>query len=143
MWKLKKKIMPRATEKVTAKKDSTGKLITNPEVLKKLYEDTYKKRLKHRQMKPELMKLNYLREYLFQLRLESAAKKKSPDWSLKQLSAVLKKLKSGNAQDPTGLVNELFQDENIGNDLKKSILTMMNKIHLSYHYAPCCLCRLL
>ena len=119
MWKLKKKIMPRPNEKITAKKDFSGKLVTNPEILKTLYKDTYVKRLRHRDIKPELLKLKYLRHYLFLLRLKSAKLNKSPEWDLKQLEKVLRKLKSGKSQDPIGLVKELFQEENIGDDLKK------------------------
>ena len=120
--------MPRVGENLTAKKDPLGKLILNPDTFKKLYTNTYINTLRHRKMNPEVNKLKHLREYLFVLRLESAKVEKTPDWNMKQLEKTLKKLKSGKSQDPNGLVNELFQEDNIGNDLKHSILIMMNKI---------------
>ena len=52
-----------------------------------------------------------------------------------QLDNVLKKLKSGKAKDPTGFVNELFQKENIGDDLKKSLLILINGVK-SEHSSP-------
>ena len=44
------------------------------------------------------------------------------------LDQALRQLKERKATDPTGLVNELFMINNIGDDLKKSILILMNKI---------------
>ena len=49
-----------------------------------------------------------------------------------QLDNVLKKLKKGKATDPAGLVNELFMYEYIGDDLKNSLLVMLNKIKDNY-----------
>ena len=37
MWNLKKKILPRAKEALTAKKDINGQVITNPEMIRNLY----------------------------------------------------------------------------------------------------------
>ena len=37
-------------------------------------------------------------------------------------------LKNNKARDPTGYVNEIFKEEIIGTDLKRSLLSMMNKI---------------
>ena len=47
---------------------------------------------------------------------------------MEQLDSVLVKLKKGKATDPTGLVNELFAYENVGDDLKNSLLMLLNKI---------------
>ena len=103
-------------------------LVTNPELLKKLYLDTYKDRLSHLEIKPEHQYLKQLREELFNLRLEKAKLNKSPAFQMHQLDKVLGKLKSNKAIDPTGLVNEMFQLENIGEDMKKSILRLINNI---------------
>ena len=43
------------------------------------------------------------------------------------LDKVLKTLKDGKCKDPAGLVNELFTYKNIGNNLKESILALLNK----------------
>ena len=47
---------------------------------------------------------------------------------MEQLETVLRKLKSGKATDPVGLVNEIFMLKNIGTDLKESLLILLNKI---------------
>ena len=65
---------------------------------------------------------------LFNLRLEASKHTKSEDWTLDDLEAVLKKLKNGKSKDASEFVNELFKLENIGIDLKHSILIMMNSI---------------
>ena len=132
VWKLRQKIFPKPVEKLSAKKDQSGNLITNPEVLKDLYIDGYLQRLKHREMFPGLLKLKTLREELFQQRLQISKANKSPNWTLEDLEKVLDKLKQRKATDPTGLVNELFSSNNIGSDLKNSILIMMNKIKTNF-----------
>ena len=60
VWKLRQKIFPKPVEKLSAKKDQRGNLITNPEVLKDLYIDGYLQRLIHREMFPCLLKLKTL-----------------------------------------------------------------------------------
>ena len=45
---------------------------------------------------------------------------------------VLMKLKRRKATEPVGFVNELFVYENIGNDLKESLLMLLNKIKDQY-----------
>ena len=89
-------------------------------------------RLKHRKITPELLKLKTLREELFQQRLQLSKSDTSPEWKMEDLERVLKKLKQKKASDPTGLVNELFMWKNIGEDLKESILILMNKIKRNF-----------
>ena len=128
VWRLRKNIFPKATENFSAKKDKEGNLVSNPERLKEVFIDAYVDRLKHREIIPELLKLKTLREELFQQRLELSKLNKSPEWTMKELDKVLDHLQKQKATDPIGLVNELFMCENIGEDLKKSLLLMMNKI---------------
>ena len=52
----------------------------------------------------------------------------SSEWTMEDLDKVLMKLKRNKATDPVGIVNELFMYENIGQDLKKSLLILLNKI---------------
>ena len=87
-------------------------------------------RLKHREMIPELLKLKTMREELFQQRLKQSKQNKSPAWTMQDLDKVLSHLKNGKSADPTGLVNELFASQNIGDNLKQSILLLMNKIKM-------------
>ena len=62
------------------------------------------------------------------VRLEECKNNKSPPWTMAQLERALAKLKRGKATDPAGLVNELFMIENIGSNLKESLLLLLNKI---------------
>ena len=133
IWKLRKKLFPKQTEQLSGKKDKEGNLVTNPEGIKELYLQAYSDRLKHREMAPELLRLKVLREELFHQRLQQCKSNKSPEWKMEDLDKVLKKLKGKKASDPHGLVNELFMLENIGNDLKLSILHMMNKIKSQFN----------
>ena len=128
VWKLRKKICPKPQEQLSAKKDRNGVLVTDPEKIKDLYLEAYVDRLKHRQILPELQELKVLREQLFEQRLEECKKNKSQPWTMDQLERVLGKLKKGKATDPAGLVNELFMLENIGCNLKESLLCLVNKI---------------
>ena len=54
MWKLKRKVLNRGSEPISAKKDVDGKMVTNPDLLKTLYLDTYVDRLRNREMNPKL-----------------------------------------------------------------------------------------
>ena len=132
VWKLRQKIFPKPVEQLTGKKDRNGKLVTNVEELKDIYIDSYMERLTHRKITPELLRLKTLREELFLQRLQSSKNNTSPDWKMEDLERVLKKLKQKKASDPTGLVNELFMLKNIGEDLKESILILMNKIKRNF-----------
>ena len=128
MWKLRKKIMPRLPEKITAKKSSDGLLVTNPALLRKLYLNVYQDRLSSKEISPRMLKLKGLREKLLQMRLKSCKEKVSPGWNMSHLDKVLANMKTGKTPDPSGFVNELFKLDNIGDDLKESVLILMNKI---------------
>ena len=56
MWQLKKKIGIQKISVPVAKKNEKGELVKNSK-LKELYVNTYRKRLEHRKMKPELTDL--------------------------------------------------------------------------------------
>ena len=107
VWKLKKKIFPKLAENATAKIGSNGELVTNPNLLKKLYLETFQKRLSHRVILPHLRKLKSLREELFQKRIQKAAENKSANYTEEDLIKVLKKLKPNKATDPMGFTNEM------------------------------------
>ena len=132
VWKLRQKIFPKPAEQLVGKRDKDGNLVTNLDKIKEIYINGYMERLQHRKMTPELLRLKTLREELFQQRLNLSKCNKSPDWTMDDLDRVLKKLKGNKASDPTGLVNELFMWNNIGDDLKESILILMNKIKTNY-----------
>ena len=48
--------------------------------------------------------------------------------NLKDLERALAELKNNKSRDHAGYVNEVFKDGCIGTDLKKSLLTMLNKV---------------
>ena len=56
-WKLKRKLCPSNNDPPMAKLGSSGNLVSAPKALKQLYLDTYKNRLKHRDIKPELQEI--------------------------------------------------------------------------------------
>ena len=129
LWKVKRKIFPKFKPSLpVGKKNIKGQLITNSEELKKLYLDTYKFRLRHRPIKPGLEDYFKRQEELFKIRLEKAKERKTPPWEMKHLELVLKNLKPGKCRDPDGIIREIFKEEVIGEDLKISLLVMMNKI---------------
>ena len=47
---------------------------------------------------------------------------------MSQLEVVLKSLKMNKSRDPHGYANELFRIDVAGDDLKKAILLLMNRI---------------
>ena len=67
-------------------------------------------------------------EELFKLRLELAKLKKTKSWKMSDLEDALKSLKNGKCRDPEGLIREIFKEDVLGENLKKSMLLMYNKI---------------
>ena len=65
IWKAKNKLIPKDKTNIpTALKDNKGNLITNPEGIKKLCLSEMVERLRHRQMHPELLEVQKLKEIL-------------------------------------------------------------------------------
>ena len=111
-----------------AKVDSQGNLISNHEELKTLYVDTYKHRLRHRNMNANFHYLKELKENLFEERIKLSKMRKSPCWREDDLIKVLKSLKSKKSADPVGLINELFKPGVAGSDVISSLLLLSNKV---------------
>ena len=65
-------------------------------------------------MKESFEDLRILKEKLCKLRLDLTKQNKSDPWSVSQLDAVLKRLKSDKSCDPYNLVNEIFKPGIIG-----------------------------
>jgi hypothetical protein len=63
-WKIKRKLCPQLPDPPMAKKNEAGILITNPNLLKKLYLETFKHRLRQREMKTEYMDVFFLKTEL-------------------------------------------------------------------------------
>ena len=135
MWKIRKKLHPsKQVDPPMAKKDAKGNVITAPHLLKKLYLDTYKDRLRHRDMKQEFEQVYYLKTELWDRRLEWLRTVKSPNWSADDLEKVLKKMKNDKSRDPHGLINEIFKPGVIGSNLQAGLLYLANGVKENFHY---------
>ena len=128
MWKLKSFLCPKLVDSQMAKQDETGKLVTAPSMLKKLYLNTYQNRLKNRDMKEELLDLHSYKMNLWKSTLESLQKKTTDDWTMADLDKVLKSLKNNRTRDPMGLINEIFKPGTIGRNMKLALLGLLNQI---------------
>ena len=91
-----------------------------------MYLDTYSDRLSHRKMKPEFEDILHLKNKLWKMRLELCSEVKTKKWNEKNLNTVLKKLKNNKTRDPHGLVNEIFKPRVAGDQLKCTLLSLMN-----------------
>ena len=128
VWKLKKKLCLKSRDPPMAKKDIEGNLVTNPQLLKELYMDTYKHRLRHRKMNEEYVDILNMKESLWKLRMDRLVRKKSDSWNMEDLDRALSSLKTNQARDPLGMVADIFKPKNIGSELKLAILELMNGV---------------
>ena len=100
--------------------------------LKSLYLRTYVNRLRHRQIKPGFENLKLLKEYLCTKRLEITKENQAPRLTRNKMDRVLKDLKTNKARDPHGLINEMFKQDAIGDDLRESLFLMYKKIRETF-----------
>ena len=129
VWKTLKKLWPKIHQKIpVAKKNHFGKIISEPKKLKKLLAKEYKIRLRTRPIRPDFKELEIRKNRIFQLKLELASQNKSKPWTMPDLEKALRCLKMNRSRDPDGLINEIFKNDIIGEDLKNSLLSMFNKI---------------
>ena len=128
LWKLKKKMAPKAKEPPSAKLDTDGNYVITEEAYKKLHVDTFKHRLRNRDIQPKYKKLHEYNMELFQLNRKLAKNKKTPPWTVAKVKKVLGSLKKGKSRDPWGLTNELFRLEVAGDNLIEAITLLMNEI---------------
>ena len=129
MWKRLKRTWPKCGPSLpVAKKNHRGNIITGPRDIKNLLATEYKDRLRMRPTRPDLGSLRLRREKIFQMKLKISKLRKSPDWTTANLDQVLSDLKRNKSRDPQGYVNEIFKHGVIGDNLKKSLLIMMNNL---------------
>ena len=62
------------------------------------------------------------------MKMKVAGNNKSPDWTMKDLEAVLKNLKMNKSRDFERYLNEIFKLDVIGDNLKESTLLMINML---------------
>ena len=82
----------------------------------------------YRLQKESYSELSELQESLLRKRLLISRFRKTPQWTEKDVLAVMKTLKTNKSKDPHGMINELFKLPNAGSDLIKSITVLMNRI---------------
>ena len=129
IWKIKNKYFPKIKPSLpTGKRNIKQQIITNPEEIKKLYLETFKFRLRQRPVQPGFENILIEQKELFDLRLELAKSEKTQPWVMKNLEEALKSLKTGKCRDPEGIIREIFMEDSIGEDLKKSLLMLCNKV---------------
>ena len=129
IWKLNKKLWPKHGNTLPiAKRNQRGKLVSNPHELKKVLAREYKDRLRQRSIRQDLLAMRNRRKKIFLLKMKLSGKRRTPDWNLTQLERALKDLKNNKSRDFEGYVNEIFKADVIGEDLKKSLLVMFNKM---------------
>ena len=114
--------------KPTAKKNHKGRIVSEPNEIKKLLSKEYKERLRNRPTRPDFSHLKGRRKRIFQMKLKLAEANHSRLWTMKDLETALKDLKTNKARDHEGLVNDIFKLNVIGDDLKRFLLLMLNKI---------------
>ena len=136
LWSLLKKNYPKTNPAIpVGKRNNEGKIITDHVQLKHLYLQTYLHRLRNRPGNDDLEEIRKFKMTLFETRLKNSEVKKSDPWKMEQLEKVLKELKIDKARDPNGLINEIFKEGIIGNDLKISLLAFFNKMKAN-NYIP-------
>ena len=129
VWKTLDKMWPKSgTLLPTAKLNHVGKIVSEPNELKALLAKEYKERLRARPVRPDLKSIENRKLEIFEMKLKLAELNSSKMWSMAKLDAALKDLKNNKTRDNDGLINEIFKNEVIGNNLKESLLMMFNKM---------------
>jgi hypothetical protein len=129
MWKLSKRMWPKNSVSLpTAKRNHMGKIVTGPRDIRNVLAKEYKDRLRTRPIRPDLTDMKKRKSLIFNLKMKLARKKSSPDWTMKDLERALSNLKNNKSRDFEGYINEIFKNDVIGSDLKKSLLFMFNKM---------------
>ena len=129
VWKNLNRLCPKVGGTLpTAKKNHKGRIVSAPGELKKLLAKEYKERLRSRPARPDLYGLSRRRRRIFRLKMKLAEENTTSPWTMNDLENALKDLKPNKSRDPEGFVNELFKKDSIGEDLKKSLLLMFNRL---------------
>ena len=129
MWKIMKKLSPKNLPTLpTAKRNHKGIIVSGPKEIKRLLAREYKNRLRTRPMRPDIISTKIRRKKIFQMKLKLSKSRPSKKWTMEHLETALKDLKKNKSRDSEGLMNELFKDGVIGDNLKESLLVMFNRL---------------
>ena len=88
----------------------SGRLVTDPEGLKKVYKDTFINRLRVRPARESVRETLEIQEKLLEKRLIITSEEETEPWTENDVKTVLKSLKTGKSLDPLGLTNEVFKN---------------------------------
>ena len=58
--------------------------------------------------------------------MKLSRKRKSPDWTISDIDKALSDLKNNKSRDPQGYINEIFKHGVVGDNMKNSLVMMMN-----------------
>ena len=109
IWNIKRKIYkPQNSSYPVAKYNPEGRLVTDSNELKSLTLEHFKNRLRNRPIHQGFENLKCLKEELCQKLIQLVKMIPYKEWTMNQLENVLKTIKKNKAQDPYGLIGELF-----------------------------------
>ena len=129
IWRQMRRAFPKKNKPLpTGVKNIEAKVITNPEEKKHVILKHFAHRMRKRPVKDDVKDIIDLNEKLFKQRLINVKSVKSSPFSMAELTITLKNLTLGKSRDPDNIVCDIFKDGVIGDNLKESILLMMNKI---------------
>ena len=126
-----------AAEKVVANKNAIlpaaernhrGKIVSSSREIKKVISKEYKDRLRSRPVRPDLRSIKKRKRCIFKMKMRLAKSNKSLPWTMKDLERALSDLKNNKSRDFEGYINEIFKNIVIGDNLKKSLLVMLNSL---------------
>ena len=129
MWKSLKNLCPKLSPTLpSAKQNHRGKIVSSQKDIKKLLFNEYKNRLRTRPVRKDFKSVRIRRKKIFGMKMKLSKFQKSPPWTMEDLEAALSHLKNNKSRDYEGYVNEMFKNDVIGSDLKKSLLIMFNSL---------------
>lgn len=129
MWKSLKNLCPKLSPTLpSAKRNHRGKIVSSQKDIKKLLFNEYKNRLRTRPVRKDFKSVRIRRKKIFGMKMKLSKFQKSPPWTMEDLEAALSHLKNNKSRDYEGYVNEIFKNDVIGSDLKKSLLVMFNSL---------------
>ena len=129
IWRQMRKAFPKKKKPLqTGVKNIEAKVITNREEKKHVILKHFAHRMRKRPVKDEVTEIVDLNEKLFKQRLTNVKSVRSSPFSMEELTITLKNLTLGKSRDPDNLVCDIFKEGVIGDNLKESILMMMNRM---------------
>ena len=79
-------------------------------------------------MRPDFKIFENKKKKIFEMKLKIAEANNSPPWKMCDLEAALSNLKNNKSRDYEGYINEIFKTDVAGDDLKESLIIMLNKL---------------